>query len=128
MAAEAMERRFCFLKDQEPLTAEAHERAVALCASIRALIDGREAYIASAGLAPDIHLPMANWDLKRAVHHTSRTVLAGDYTVLNNLRLFTQIYSGHQLLSLSARVGLQIPRQMPADVDKKLADLVAAGH
>jgi hypothetical protein len=114
---------FCFLKDQEPLSPAAHERLLPVRATIRGLIEGRSAYLGRTGLDPEVHLPQANWDLDEDLHELYRVVLAGGYSVLNNLRLFTQIFSGFQLLSLSNSDGLPIPREVPADLDERLAAL-----
>src|SRR5262245_17007398 len=116
---------FCYLKDQTPLSQEGYENALRLRDTIGALIAEREAFIRNERLDPEIHLPMANWALGNGLYTCYETVMRGEYEVLNNLRLFAQIFTGFQLLSLSGGLGTTIPRAMPQDLDKRLAELVA---
>jgi len=112
------------MKDQEPLTQEAFQKALQLRDDIRGLLEGRMSYLQYKGLDPAIHLPSANWGLEEGLHGLYRTVLAGDYSVLNNLRLFTQIFTGFQLISQSGGEGLPLPGEVPPDLDERLLALV----
>jgi SAM-dependent methyltransferase len=88
---------------------------------LRETIEGRQSYIKRNGLDPDIHLPGGNWELGGGLYEAFRTVLKGDYSVLNNLRLFCQNFTGFQLISLSLSEGKPFPREVPADLDDRLS-------
>lgn len=49
--------------------------------------------------------------------------LEGDYNVINNLRLFSQIFTGFQLMSFLGGAGLPIPGEVPSDLDDRLAEI-----
>jgi len=117
------EMDFCYLKDQQSISAEAYQQARELCERIRALIAGRPESLRRLGRAAEVHLPHGNWELDRGLYACYRTVVDGDYAILNNLRLFAQVFTGFQLTSLSKGQGLAIPREVPPDLDARLAEL-----
>jgi len=114
---------FCYLKDQQPISAAAFQRARALCAQICALIAGRQETLRRMGRVADVHLPHGNWELGSGLYACYRTVVDGDYAIINNLRLFAQVFTGFQLVSLSKGQGLAIPREVPPHLDEHLAQL-----
>src|SRR6266852_5896698 len=120
VTAVAKNSNFCFLRDQVPLTQEAYSRTLQLRERLRTTIEGRQSYIKRTGLDPDIHLPGGNWELGGGLYEAVRTVLDGDYSILNNLRLFCQNFTGFQLTSLSLSEGKPFPREVPADLDDQL--------
>jgi hypothetical protein len=114
---------FCFLKDQKPISQEAFANARQLCTQIGALVASREEYLRRMRRDPEIHLPHGNWELPRRLYGWYRTVMGGDYDVINHLRLFTQVFTGFQLTSLSRGSGKPIPQTVPPDLDEQLAVL-----
>jgi hypothetical protein len=112
---------FCYLKDQKPLSPQAFEKALKLREQIRGLCGNRLEFIRQARLDPDIHLPHGNWEMDSGLYAAYRTVAGGDYAILNNLRLFSQIFTGFQLLSLSPARDLPIPQEVPHGLDRRLA-------
>jgi hypothetical protein len=116
---------FCFLRDQQPISPEAYRRALAICATIRMLVASRADYVSQARLPADIHLPRANWQLDCGLFSAYQTVAKADYAVINNLRLFSQVFTGFQLMSLARVVNEQLPREVPPDLDRTLAQLAA---
>jgi hypothetical protein len=125
LAARRLARRigFCYLQDQLPLTDEAFRRARGLCERVRALVAEREEYIRRHCLSREIHLPHGNWELGTSLYAAYLTVVDGDYTIINNLRLFSQVFTGYALMSLSREVGPELPREVPPDLDEHLARL-----
>jgi len=114
---------FCYLKDQQPISAEAFQRARGLCERIRSLIAGRPESLRRLGRAAEVHLPHGNWELGGGLYSCYQILVDGDYAIINNLRLFAQVFTGFQLVSLSKGKGLAIPRAVPPDLDARLADL-----
>lgn len=110
--------RFCYLKDQKPISQEAYQQARSLCDRIRFLIAGRDGILQGAGRSPEIHLPHADWQPGGARHDGYRAVADGDYAVVNHLRLFSQTFTGRPLLSLSGGA-------VPSDADDRLAERAA---
>lgn len=131
----------CYLRDQQPISPEAFAAARRLCEKIRALIAGRNDYIQSKGRPAEIGLPNGHWEPERRAQQINgvrlydayKTVVDGDYSIINNLRLFSQIFTGFRLISLSrftdataagkAPADYSIPRELPPDVDEKLSAL-----
>jgi hypothetical protein len=123
MAAATDRVRFCLLRDQQNLTEDEYRGALALRDRIRDLIAGRAAFLQAAGRDSEIHLPGGVWDLGESLHDTFNLVLDGRYEVLNPLRLYTQIYTGYQLSTLSFAQGKPLPVTMPPDLDDRLTEL-----
>jgi hypothetical protein len=123
--ARSHEADFCLPRDQQQLTPAAYQKALQLRDQIRFLLEEREGYIRRKGLDPQIHLPMGNWKLGGGLYAACRTVMKGDYQVLNHLRLFSQIFTGYKLLTLSGGPGLPIPNHVPVKVNERLAELAA---
>ncbi len=111
---------FCCLKDQQPISPQAYQRACQLRDRIRSLLAGREDFLRSSR-SLEIHLPHGNWELGGGLYASCSTVLDGDYSIINNLRLFAQIFTGYQLLTLSPGKGTTIPRAVPPDLDRILS-------
>lgn len=116
---------FCFLRDQQSISPEAYRRALAIRDTIRALVASRADYVSQAGLPAEIHLPHANWELGGGLYSAYQTVAEGEYTVINNLRLFSQVFTGFQLMSLARVVNEELPRVVPPDLDRSLAQLAS---
>src|SRR5262249_19275839 len=76
--------------------------------------------------SPEIHLPHGNWELGHGLYGSHAAVMEGDYSIINNLRLFSQIYTGFQLLSFTTGHGMPLPQMVPADLDDRLAKLAAS--
>jgi SAM-dependent methyltransferase len=120
-------RDFCYLRDQEPLSASAFNRALELRDRIGGLIKGRETFLRKTGRDPAVHMPRGNWDLGNDVYTGHWALMRGDYEVVNHLRLFSQVFTGFQLLSLSHdhhSVNV-IPTAVPDDADERFAALAA---
>jgi hypothetical protein len=111
------------LKDQIPISQEAYQRADGLRAEVRALIDGRQEFLRRTGRSPEIHLPQGIWKLGRKLYDACKVVMDGDYAIINNLRLFAQIFTDFQLITLSRGAGLPIPTAIPPDLDERLSVL-----
>ena len=120
----ATDRRleFCFLKDQRALTPAEFERIVQLREQVRGLVEGRRTFIEKSGRDPEIHLPRGNWELGGELYDAYRRLLTGDYAVVNSLRLFSQIFTGFQLLVMERCANLPIPQTVPPDHDLWLAE------
>ena len=116
---------FCFLKDQQPLPPAACTRAAKLTRQLHSIIEDRPAFLKRSRRDPEIHLPRGIWDLGDPLHTASRLALSGDPNVLRHLRLFSQSFTGYQLLSLRRVDGLPIPTAIPEDADDQLARLAA---
>lgn len=112
---------FCYLRDQQPLSPVGYQRARTLCDTIRNLSAGRVDYLRREALSPELHLPHANWELGSPLYDAYTTVVKGEYAVLNHLRLFSQSFTGYQLMTLARCAGLPIPRAVPPDLDEQLA-------
>jgi SAM-dependent methyltransferase len=117
---------FCYVKDQEPISTQAFEQALRLRQRICALVDDRAEIVDRLGLDPAIHLPQGNWEGSGGLYAAYRTVAAGDYSIINNLRLFSQIFTGFQLHTLSRDRDNPIPLEVPRDVDEQLALLASS--
>src|SRR6266436_7053598 len=116
---------FCFLRDQQQISPEAYRRALTIRDVIRLLVESRADYVSRAMLSAEIHLPHANWEMNCGLYSAYQTVAEADFTVINNLRLFSQVFTGFQLMSLSRVVNQPLPRAVPADLDNTLAQLAA---
>src|SRR5260221_428898 len=113
----------CYLRDQQPISPEAFAAARRLCEKIRTLIAGRNDYIRSKGRPAEIGLPNGHWEPERRAQQINgvrlydayKTVVDGDYSIINNLRLFSQIFTGFRLISLSRFTEATAAGKVPAD-------------
>jgi SAM-dependent methyltransferase len=120
--------RFCYLRDQQPLSASELDRARVCCDRVEALVTGRADFLDRSGRDPELHLPRGHWDRHNgSLFLGYYTLLKRTPEILNNLRLFSQVYTGYQLLTLSGGAGLPIPTEVPADADERLAVRAAEG-
>ena len=110
--------RFCNLKDQKPISQEAYQQARRLCDRVGSLIAGRQDFLRNRRRSPEIHLPHADWQPGGKRYDGYRAVMEGDFAVINNLRLFSQAFTGHPLLSLSSG-------PVPPDADDRLTERAA---
>src|SRR5262249_38047828 len=83
---------------------------------------GREKYIRTAGLDTDVHLPHGNWELGGGLYAAYRVVRDGGYEVFNNLRIFSDIFTGYQLSAMARSDGLPVPEKLPPGLDDRLAE------
>jgi SAM-dependent methyltransferase len=120
-------RDFCYLKDQIPLSQTAFHHALELRDQIDGLVRRRRTFLQKTARNPLIHMPSGNWDPKNGLFVAYDTVRDGTYEVLNHLRLFSQIFTGYQLLTLQRgnHEEAPIPVEVPADADERFAHLAA---
>jgi hypothetical protein len=116
---------FCYLKDQRPISQEAYRHACRLREQVRALIAGRADFLKRTRRSPAVHLPHGNWELGHGLYAGHAALLDGDYSVVNNLRLFSQVFTGFQLLSFSRDRTVPFPRAVPPDLDERLKEIAA---
>lgn len=105
--------RFCFLRDQEPLTDTEFRLATKQCERIRSLIESR-----------GDDLPQGIWSgTDPELYSSTRAVLDGEYDTINNLRLFAQNFTGYQLSSLSNAAGKPTTQPNLGTIDATLEEL-----
>lgn len=111
-----------YLRDQKPLSAREHAAAVEYCRTIDQLVQTRQQWIEAAGKDRSIHLPQANWDLSiSSLHLAYHVVVAGDYGVLNNLRLFSHNFTGFMLSKLQKGPNpplTAVPENLDAEISR----------
>jgi SAM-dependent methyltransferase len=119
---------FCYLRDQFPLSAEALAHARVLCDRVGTLVEERADFLTRSGRDPGLHLPRGHWDpVNGSLYIGYRTLMQRTPDVLNHLRIFSQVFTGYQLLTLSGGYGLPITTSVPEDADERLATRAAAG-
>jgi hypothetical protein len=101
--------RFIHLRDLQPITNKQWMVARKTADEIGALRDHREEIIKSRGLDPEIALPGGQWDRDGAavVFPLFDIVRKGDYQTINNLRLFSYMFSGFYLAHLASAQGVR---------------------
>lgn len=118
-----MSPAFFYLRDSAPLSQAAYENALRCRAWAAELIANRQPYIRAKGLDPDIHLPHGNWELGGGLYESYRTLRDGGYEVVNNLRMFSDIFTGYQLSSMVQCHGRSLLQSLPPALDDQLAGL-----
>jgi len=94
------------LEDLRSITKQEFESAVRICQTISNIEKDRYSYVQKYNLDPDVFLPAANWaqdeirSLPNAIYEFYKTVLASNYETINNLRLYTQPFTGYDLNNL----------------------------
>ena len=94
------------LEDLRSITKQEFESAVRICQTISNIEKDRCSYVQKYNLDTDIFLPQANWaqddirTLPNPIYELYRTVLASEYETINNLRLYTQPFTGYHLNNL----------------------------
>ena len=98
------------------------DRARSICRDIRALIAGRARYIEANGLDAEFCIPGANWrgDWENSpLYRGTAALLREDYDVLNNLRLFSQVFTGYSLIKMEDARGTLIPDRVPPELAER---------
>jgi putative sugar O-methyltransferase len=115
------------LKDQEPLDARRLQRANEIVDWIEAVIDARPGYIEHHGLDAAIHFPQAVWALDdgQGLYDGFRALASRDPRVLNNLRLWSQQFTGYRLLTMEPAACRPFPRveEIGTATDQRLSNL-----
>ena len=99
------------------------DRARSICSDIRAIISARTGYIDENGLDTEFCFPGANWEgdwEENPLYRGTVALLREDYEVINNLRLFSQVFSGYSLLEMKDARGLLVPDHVPLDLTERL--------
>jgi len=111
-------------QQNRPLSDSEFERARVICGNLGKLISGRARHVEENGLDADFCLPGANWkgDGERTwLYRGTTALLREDYDVINNLRLFSQIFSGYSLLEMRPIPrGMVPPDRVPPDLTARL--------
>jgi len=115
--------RYCYLADQRPISGRAYREARRLCGQVAGLVATRDAHLRRTRRDPAIHLPHGNWELGGGLYAAYAAVVAGGYPVINRLRLFSQMFTGHHLMTLAPCGGTFVPRAVPDGLDARLAAL-----
>jgi putative sugar O-methyltransferase len=117
------------LKDQEPLDGGQLERADEIIDWIEEIVEARPAYIEQHGLDPAVHFPQAVWALDdgHGLYDGFRAVASRDPRVLNNLRLWSQQFTGYRLLTMEPASCRPFPsvEEIGPDADQRLAKMSA---
>ena len=113
-------------RQNRPLSEAEFQRAKLICREVAHLISNRARYVEENGLDTDFCLPDANWKGEGDrgwLYHGTTALLREDYEIINNLRLFSQIFSGYSLLEMTAFPRRAVPPdRVPADLlDRMLA-------
>jgi putative sugar O-methyltransferase len=114
------------LKDQQQLDAVQLELADEIIDWIEKIVEARPAYIEQHGLDPAIHFPQAGWALDdgHGLYDGFRAVVSRDTRVLNNLRLWSQQFTGYRLLTMEPAWFQPFPRVEEIDsADQRLAKM-----
>lgn len=122
---------FCFLRNQIAISPAAFKNSAALREQLRLAIADRARYVASTGGDPSIHLPGANWEPgsdNPLFGGLFQTVMEGNYSIINALRLFSFSYTGFQLLTQKHTPDAPdhhklLTRGVPPNADEQLARL-----
>jgi putative sugar O-methyltransferase len=99
------------------------DRAKLICGDIRALVDGRTRYIEENGLDPEFCLPGANWkgDWEwNQLYRGTAALLREDYDNINNLRLFSQVFTGYSLIDMKDARETKVPGRVPHDLEERM--------
>lgn len=106
----------------ERLSPEEFERARAICREIRAVIAERARYVDENRLDPEFCLPGAlwkgSWEYSSCYRGTA-ALLREDYDVINNLRLFSQVFTGYSLIDMQDARGIVPPDRVPPDLAER---------
>ena len=108
--------------DNERLSDAEFARAKAVCGDIKSLIAGRMRYIEENSLDAEFCLPGANWKgylEKSTLFNGTAALLREDYEVINNLRLFSQAFTGYSLLEMGPAQGIVSPESVPPDLAER---------
>ena len=115
------------LRDQEPLDGGQLQRANEIIDWIEEVVDARPGYIERQGLDPAIHFPQAVWALDdgHGLYDGFRAVASRDPRVLNNLRLWSQQFTGYRLLTMEPAACRPFPRveEIGTAADQTLSNL-----
>lgn len=95
------------LRDLRSISQQEFDTACRICEKIRQIVEARAAYINEHNLDQDIALPADNWakEAPNAIHDLYQLVITHKYDVINNLRLYTQPFTGYQLSQFSMGSG-----------------------
>lgn len=93
-----------YLKNLRAISQQEFNTAVRICDLIKRIVELRASYIEAHGLDPDIAFPAKNWAEDAHSewwYDIYRFVVTPKYDTINNLRLYTQAFTGYELMSMS---------------------------
>lgn len=111
--------------DNQRLTEAEFDQARRICRDIQALILGRERYIEGNRLDPEFCIPGAQWKgnwKKSELYRGTAALLREEYDVINNLRLFSQVFTGYSLVEMKPAHGITPPDHVPPDLAGRLSE------
>ncbi|MEM9805567.1 MAG: putative sugar O-methyltransferase [Cyanobacteria bacterium P01_D01_bin.56] len=100
--------------DLRNISQQEFETALEICSQMKQITDLRPKWVQDRGLDPDIVFPSGNWGNEGEAASDSGyrfrdlfelIINSPKYEIINNLRLYSQIFSGYQLASFSAASG-----------------------
>ena len=109
--------------DNERLSGAEFDRSRSICEELRRVIADRMRYVEENRLDVDLCLPGGIWkgDWERsALYRGTAALLRQEYDVINNLRLFSQVFTGYSLAEMKRAEGLQPPDRVPPDLDERM--------
>lgn len=122
-----------YLKNLRAISQQEFETAVRICEVIKKIVELRASYVETHGLDPDIAFPAANW---AEDPHTEwwydiyRLVATPRYNTINNLRLYTQAFTGYELRTMSPcdyiplnAIGKKSINQVPGNFEEIIEEL-----
>jgi hypothetical protein len=107
------------LEDQRPVNRWEHAVAKRVAAQVQALIAWREQQTLAQALDPRTDLPAGNWRLDSADNdfvEAYRHVARADYATINNLRYYTNTFTGYKLIHFCPNHGMRSVMPVPDDV------------
>ncbi|MCP5157909.1 MAG: putative sugar O-methyltransferase [Gammaproteobacteria bacterium] len=117
--------KFVDLPELNELTDLEYNTALDICEKIKILIAKREAFASLDNIENKFIELGLGWDYRRKFYNSVKYILDGDYAVINNLRLFSQQFTGYQLISLSSSAGKIPPtNKIPDSLSELLGDKV----
>jgi len=111
--------------DNEKLSGAEFDRARSICGDLKRVIAQRMRYVESNGLEADLCLPGGIWkgDWERsALYRGTAALLSEEYEIINNLRLFSQVFTGYSLVEMKFARGLVPPDRVPPDLADRLLE------
>ena len=110
----------------ERLTGPEFQRAREICREVRALVSGRADYVRAQGLDAEVWTPGGIWAgewQSTPLYRGTVALLREEYEVIDNLRLFSQVYTGYSLIEMKGARGLDVPDRVPPDLEARLAPI-----
>ena len=116
----AKKHKFVDLHELNKLTDSEYNISLGICEKIKSLMGKRKEIIDLNCIEYEFLKLGFGWDFNRKFYNSVRYILNGDYAVINNLRLFSQQFTGYQLISLSNGAGKMPPNNDTPDSLKEL--------